>query len=442
MVFIAFMGENSRVSNFTRYGTSISISSNIQLISVAIFGPIGAALSGFLALYSQIFLIKSRVTLSREEILWKYLFNPPQYALCGLMAGSVYLELGGSIGANQNISPDSLVISTVLPLIGASLAILLTNISTMFLAFLIEGRRKYFPSAFKAFISSGIPMYLGYIPFGILLAVLWSSGRVGAFSAILIVAPIFLGRWVFSQVVEQRLAQERIVATLVQAVDAKDHYTRGHSERVAYGVGLIGEACGLPENRLDMLQFAGILHDVGKISVPTTILQKDATLTEDEYKILAQHPRRGVDIIADIQFLSEAYDGILHHHERMDGRGYPHGLAGKDIPEFARMISVADAFDSMTSTRSYRAARSVSEALDELAHCAGSQFDPYFVNVFIAEMTAFSWPPEHLRENPAEHSENIRLQTFETSPTAIDHDDPYFSQYWQSSKPSGPPESK
>jgi HD-GYP domain-containing protein (c-di-GMP phosphodiesterase class II) len=160
--------------------------------------------------------------------------------------------------------------------------------------------------------------------------------------------------------------------------------------------------------------YAGMLHDVGKLGVPTKVLQKTGPLTEEEYAAIQLHPMRGLEIVREIGFLTEALAGIMHHHERVDGRGYPMGFAGHEIPEFARIIAVADAFDSMTSTRSYRQARRIDEAITELRKGAGTQFDPLLVDAFIAALETEGWRlPEPGPEPPDRRAV-----------TAQDHDDP------------------
>jgi HD-GYP domain-containing protein (c-di-GMP phosphodiesterase class II) len=158
-----------------------------------------------------------------------------------------------------------------------------------------------------------------------------------------------------------------------------------------------------------------MLHDVGKLGVPTKVLQKTGTLTEEEYAAIQLHPMRGLEIIKEIGFLDEALAGIMHHHERIDGRGYPMGLAGDEIPEFARVLAVADAFDCMTSTRSYRGARSVAAAVAELHRCSGTQFDPAFVDALVAAVERDGWQtPDPPVPPPSEQIEAA----------AHDHDDP------------------
>ena len=230
---------------------------------------------------------------------------------------------------------------------------------------------------------------LGYGAFGLLIAALWSV--VGPFAAVLVLIPLFVARWAVAQIAEQQQAYDATVGALCQAVETKDLYTRGHSDRVSRGSVMIAREIGMRGDRVDAIGYAGMLHDVGKLGVPTKVLQKTGTLTEEEYAAIQLHPMRGLDIVREIGFLDEALAGIMHHHERIDGRGYPMGLAGDEIPEFARVLAVADAFDAMTSTRSYRGARRVEEAIAELRKWAGTQFDPAFVDAFVTAIKRDGW---------------------------------------------------
>jgi putative nucleotidyltransferase with HDIG domain len=227
---------------------------------------------------------------------------------------------------------------------------------------------------------------------GMMMAVLWAS-PYGPVAALLVLLPMYISCWVFAQYQRERAAHQATIRALVQAVDIKDGYTRGHSERVGQASMLIARELGMAEERVEVLRFAGILHDVGKLGVPTRLLRKDGPLTPDERKVIELHPEYGHEIVRGIGFLGEARSAILHHHERLDGSGYPYGLAGDRIPEFARVVAVADAFDAMTSTRTYSRARPVDVALAELERCAGSQFDPDMVGALVRVLGRDGWHP-------------------------------------------------
>jgi HD-GYP domain-containing protein (c-di-GMP phosphodiesterase class II) len=170
------------------------------------------------------------------------------------------------------------------------------------------------------------------------------------------------------------------VKSLVNAIEAKDRYTSGHSERVHILSMLLGKAMGLDEKTLDVLKWASILHDVGKIGMPECILQKPGRLTPEEYEIVKEHPERGYQVLSPIQQLAEASLGVRAHHEMVDGNGYPQGLAGEEIPLVARIIAVADTYDALTSTRPYRKAQSIQAAMAEIRRVRGTQLDPEVVD--------------------------------------------------------------
>jgi hypothetical protein len=241
---------------------------------------------------------------------------------------------------------------------------------------------------FGTLAESAFPMFV-YSIFGLMLAVVWSYA--GPIAAVLVLAPLVVARWVFAEFAARQEAYEATMRSLIKSVETKDLYTRGHSERVSRASVLIGRRAGMREDRVSSLRYAGMLHDVGKLGVPTSVLQKAGRLTEEEFEAIQQHTVRGREITKDLEFLGEAIEGIHLHHERIDGRGYPLGLKGTEIPEFARIIAVADAFDSMTTTRSYRGARSIDDAVVELRACKGSQFDPVMVEALVEALDAEGW---------------------------------------------------
>lgn len=174
-----------------------------------------------------------------------------------------------------------------------------------------------------------------------------------------------------------------MVQTLRYTVEAKDPYTRGHSDRVsAYSV-LIGKYLGLPDTDLRTLEVGGLFHDIGKIGIPDSILLKESKLTDDEYSEIKNHPSIGAHILCNTAIFQDIIPIVKHHHERYDGRGYPSQLKGEDIPYMARIAAVADTFDAMTSKRTYRNALPLETVRAEIEKCSGTQFDPKIAKVFL-----------------------------------------------------------
>jgi len=184
---------------------------------------------------------------------------------------------------------------------------------------------------------------------------------------------------------ESGLPSLEALAVLTDALEAKDPYTRDHCSSVAHVAVLVGRHLGWEGLQLDHLHYAALLHDVGKIGIPDDILLKPARLLPEEYEAIQCHAKIGSDLINQITSLSVIAPIILHHHERFDGLGYPHGLCGDEIPLASRILGVVDAFDAMTSPRPYREALSLPEAMAELHRYAGSQFDPDVV-VLVSEV--------------------------------------------------------
>jgi putative two-component system response regulator len=179
------------------------------------------------------------------------------------------------------------------------------------------------------------------------------------------------------------------VRSLSGAIDAKSRWTRGHSEVVATFSQEIARAMGFPECQIKKLTLAGLLHDVGKIGTYDMVLEKPGRLTDEEFACIMRHPEQGAQILGTVKQFSDILPLIRHHHERLDGGGYPAGLKGECIPMGARIISVADAFEAMTSTRPYRPELGMDFAREELQRCKGTQFDPDVVGVFLRILDEF-----------------------------------------------------
>jgi HD domain len=373
---------------------SWSANTSATLAAVVLVGPVGAALVGAC----------TALSLRRGLSATQRVFNTGMTALTAYAAGQVFVALHGHVGALNVYSFPGIIG----PFAVAAVTHVVVNHALLGGVLWLVRKAEGTPRASYAGVNARLlSSDLGYGAFGLLIAALWTV--VGPF------AP-FVARWAVAQFAEQQRAYEATVGALCQAVETKDFYTRGHSDRVSRGSVMIAREIGMRSDRVEAIRYAGMLHDVGKLGVPTKVLQKTGKLTEEEYAAIQLHPMRGLDIVREIGFLDEALAGIMHHHERIDGRGYPMGLAGDEIPEFARVLAVADAFDSMTSTRSYRGARPTDEAIAELRKWAGTQFDPAFVDAFVAAIKRDGW----LRPEPPVVADEEELATV----TAQDHDDP------------------
>jgi putative nucleotidyltransferase with HDIG domain len=384
-------------------------------------GAIGAAMVGAVAVIS----VRRRIPLVER------LFNGAMYAVAGYAAGTIFLALDRNFihinGHFIHISRLSDVLHGVqlrpdvlspferalVPFAAAAIVHVLVNHGMLWGMLLLD---RHSPTAQpQARPTWGLPLLVasdvGFAALGLVIAALWVV--FGPSAGAIVLVPLYVARWAMEQFADQQRAHAATLRALCQAVETKDFYTRGHSERVSRGAGMIARQIGMRTDRVEAVRFAGMLHDVGKLGVPTRVLQKEGRLTEEEYAAIQLHPMRGLEIVRDIGFLNEALTGIMHHHERMDGRGYPMGFAGNEIPEFARIIAVADAFDSMTSTRAYRKATRIPDAIAELRKGAGKQFDPELVDAFIAALDHDGWETQE----PGQPRGHEIL-------TSQDHDDP------------------
>lgn len=200
------------------------------------------------------------------------------------------------------------------------------------------------------------------------------------------------GGHILSNIVISRQLQNTAMQTvraLAAAIDAKDNYTRGHSERVGWLGRFLGEAIRLPYSELQMLAWAGLLHDIGKIGVPEAILNKPGKLTDEEFDEIKKHPQIGYDVLKPVSHFEPVLDTVLYHHENHDGSGYPTGISGHDIPLFARIVHVVDIFDALTTNRSYRAGFTLERAIGILEEDAGRVTDPELTRAFINAFRAY-----------------------------------------------------
>ncbi|MEU2450358.1 HD-GYP domain-containing protein [Streptomyces sp. NPDC012765] len=325
-------------------------------------------------------------------------WHAAQQAIAAWVAGRAYGLLGGPAalggGPATESGPPAALADFPYVLLPAAVAAVAFSLVLTALdgGILAVAERRPAATAWRGLATRSLTPHCVHGLAGLMMAVMWRS-PYGLPAALLVLLPMYISCWLFAQYHRERGAHRATIRALVHAVDIKDRYTRGHSERVGQASAMIARELGMAEDRLETVRIAGILHDVGKLGVPTRLLRKDGPLTPQERRIIELHPEYGHEMVRGIGFLGEARSAILHHHERVDGSGYPYGLTGEQIPVLARVVAVADAFDAMTSTRSYSRARPVPVALAELERCAGAHFDPAMVRALVDAIGRTGWHP-------------------------------------------------
>lgn len=252
-------------------------------------------------------------------------------------------------------------------------------------------------------LSSKVPFlrtFVGLTTQAIVLEVMYAGLAAMAFVLIvqvhelavaLLAVPLVVARRALLSLQEQRSAFDRMVRAFVKAIEVKDGYTRGHAERVADLSVAVAARMGVSYDDRQRIRYGALLHDVGKIGVSLGVLCKAGPLDDAQLQEMKTHPVIGARVLHDVDFLGPALGIVRHHHERLDGHGYPAGLTGTEIPMLTRIVTVVDAFDAMTSTRPYRRALDVESALEELRRHAGTQFDREVVEVLVAYIAEHGW---------------------------------------------------
>jgi len=392
IAIIALVGVGQALALEVDDGGSISVSAVGCLAGAALFGPRAA-----LALAITVVAVEWS---ARRSPLHNVLFNIGALTLASLTAASIF-KIGDVVphGTAHRITVAGLGLAAGAAYFGALMGLLS-------LAIALEGHERWW-AVFRERFAWLLPHYVVYGFIGGVMALAYQA--VDLFALAVFAVPLLLMRktqeaylkhtqrsaqklrqaaeTIQSQNVSleqaNKLLKERSTAameSLSATVDARDSYTAGHSRRVQQLALAIGRELGLSQAELDLLGHAALFHDIGKLAIPDAILLKPASLTPDEWSLMQRHAEEGARIIDRLGFLNDAVPAIRHHHERFDGTGYPDRLKGEEIPLGARIIHVADALDSMLTTRIYRAARPAAEALGELRRAAGSQFCPRCVS--------------------------------------------------------------
>ncbi|MBS3986027.1 MAG: HD domain-containing protein [Selenomonadales bacterium] len=301
--------------------------------------------------------------------LYRNAFNAAQAGLAGAAAGWVWQRswAGGAV---------LLTAESIASMVLAFLVYFVVNAVLPLTAVAIQRGRSLL-EIYRPLIGWALPTYFATAPLAALIALLYTSA--GYIAVVLFLLPLLLARMSLQLYRDTRRGYIETVQALADAIDAKDTYTGGHSARVSFYARELGRKLGWQQERLEQLTFMALLHDIGKIGIKDQLLNKPGRYNDDEKLTVNNHASLGADIIGRSTPLRVIANYVRHHHEHYNGKGYPNGLQGEDIPEGARIIAVADCFDAITSVRTYTTARPVHAALEELRRCSGTQFDPQVV---------------------------------------------------------------
>lgn len=338
---------------------------SVDIAAWILFGPVAVMTIELIAVVVGDGFVRRRPVL-------RVLFNAGSTALAAGLAGLVYHSLPWS---DRLTSPlfflPALLSQAVFILCNTGLLILVVSLS----------ERRHFVEVLRSIVGWHHVTGLSAAPLSAFLV--FSFSFAGLWSLILFGIPV----WIVSQTHRlfegMKQAHKEVVAALTTALEADEPYTHGHSHRVANYAIQIGRRLNLSPRELETLEYAGLLHDIGKIAITNDIVCKPARLSKDEFAILSVHPSIGGEIVEKMDFLKEATDLVRHHHERPDGQGYPDGLRGGQISLGSHILNLADAIDAMCSNRPYRVAMTLEQCVAEVRRFRGSQFDDRVVDVFV-----------------------------------------------------------
>jgi putative nucleotidyltransferase with HDIG domain len=346
-------------------GGTITIASVLDVGAILLFGPwVAGALDLLTAIPAQLFLLRERPAAA--------VLNGGIYASTTILAGSAYLAAGGALGAPR--------FQDFLPILLAGA--LYYAVNTGWVSLLVGAHTRESPrTIWRQQFRDGLLQHALAIGFGLLFA----QVRVvaGIPGVLLLTVPLFLARYALQLYADLREDLVGFVRALSTALDAVDPYTHRHSVRVAGYSVRVARHLALPESEVEMIHYAALVHDIGKIAQRPDVIRKPTPLTEEERLLMMRHPEAGAKIVEQIRALRAAAEMVRTHHWRPDGEGYPSGLTEAEVPLGARIIHVCDAFDAMTSDRSYRRGLPVACALAELSAKAGTEFDEDIVAALV-----------------------------------------------------------
>ena len=372
----------------------VSIAGIISITTIIIFGPLAGALidvcSGIVTAITTAASSRKEPTQKRASLVRRALFNIGMFVVSTILSGYAYILCGGQIGKINilmNIFP-LIVLVSVREFLNIFILIGVLSIQTAqsFYGIWKNNFGPVIPIGVIGGVFGGGLLAFSYVNFGFaglaifFLPVLATSYSLRLYTSNMRVYVNDLEK-VNKDLDDANLG---LLQTMAAVIDAYDVYTSGHSSQVAIYASEVAKKMGLHSKEIDILFKAALVHDIGKVGIPDTIIGKQGSLTNEEYIIVKRHPVIGADIVGQMKGLQGLVSLVRHHHERWDGKGYPEGLAGEQIPVSVRILTLADTLDTLCSDRPYRPTRSFDEVVAEIKRCSGTQFDPNVVTAFLS----------------------------------------------------------
>jgi len=373
VIFFGILMVLTETFNVSFRDISVSTSFAIQLASVLILGPIFTVIVGIIGVTFRILKMNDRYVHILNTPIYKTAFNYCIFTLPIIFGNYFYVYFGGEYSV-KNLS------SNIIPLVFYVCIYLLTNAGIISVLFSILYNKSFFHT-FLSNIKLAFLNILAMAPFGIILALVFNT--YGYLGVLLVMFPIVLVRYTFSLYLVSKSQYVQTVDALMIAMEARDKYTQGHSKRVSEIAEMIAKELKLSQGRIEELRVASLLHDVGKIGIKDSILNKPGKLNDEEYEIIKQHTVIGFNILKDINNMKEINYIVKYHHERYDGKGYPEGKKGDELPLEVFIVQLADCIDAMSTDRPYRKALTDDIVLNEIIRCNGTQFHPKVVKAYL-----------------------------------------------------------
>lgn len=373
VIFFGILMVLTETFNVSFRDISVTTSFAIQLASILILGPIFTVVVGIIGVSFRILKMNNRYVHILNTPIYKTAFNYCIFTLPIIFGNYIFAYLGGTYSVT-NLSGN------MVPMIFYVLVYLITNTSIISMLFSIL-YKKHFLISFLNNIKLAFLNILAMAPFGIILAVVFNT--YGYTGVLLVMFPVVLARYTFSLYLVAKSQFVQTVDALMIAMEARDKYTEGHSKRVSEIVEMIAKELKFSQDRIEELIVASLLHDVGKIGIQDSILNKPGNLTNEEYKTIKQHPVIGFNILKDVSNMKEINYIVKYHHERYDGKGYPEGKKGNELPLEVFIVQLADCIDAMATNRPYRKALTEDMILNEITRCNGTQFHPKVVQAYL-----------------------------------------------------------